>query len=220
MKSFSMPHGGRALLFVECMVLFFIGPAALFFVRHWFAWRITPIVLLFSFLCAVFLLRDNGFDRNKLWDVSSLGPHLRAILLTFLFPALSLALFTYAFHRRLFLYFISAEPWLWLVFVLLYPVLACYPQEVLFRAFFFHRYQPLFPGRGVMIALSGLSFGLAHLFFNNALAPVLATFGGMLFAYRYARADTVVASALEHGLWGNFLFTIGLGWYFYSGSIR
>jgi hypothetical protein len=25
--------------------------------------------------------------------------------------------------------------------------------------------------------------------------------------------------ALEHALWGNFLFTTGIGWYFYSGSI-
>jgi uncharacterized protein len=202
------------------MVFFFIGPAALFFVRHWFAWRITPVVLVLSLFCSACLMRDKGFDRKRLWDLSRLGDHLRGILLTFILPALCMGVFTYVFHRPLFLYFISAEPWLWLVFILLYPLLACYPQEILFRAFFFHRYQPLFRRKAVMIALSGISFGLAHLFFNNAFAPVLATFGGMLFAYRYARAGSLVASTIEHGLWGVFLFTIGLGWYFYSGSIR
>jgi uncharacterized protein len=220
MKFFSGWHGGRALLFVECMVFFFIGPAALFFVRHWFAWRITPVVLILSLLCTVCLLLDKGFDKSRLLGVRRLKANLGKILLTFAIPAALVCVFTYSFHRDLFLYFISAEPWLWFVFVLLYPPLACYPQEVLFRAFFFHRYQPLFGRKWAMILLSGVSFGLAHLFFNNPFAPVLATLGGTLFAYRYARAGTLLASALEHGLWGNFLFTIGMGWYFYSGSIR
>jgi uncharacterized protein len=47
-----------------------------------------------------------------------------------------------------------------------------------------------------------------------------AAFRGMLFACRYARAGSLVAPVIEHGLWGGFIFTIGMGWYFYSGSIR
>lgn len=205
---------------MECLVLFFILPAALFFVRHWFAWRATPIVLALAVFSSACLLLDKGFDRRKLWDVRPLRAHVRGIALAFLGPAVLMGVFTYAFHRPLFLYFISAEPWLWFVFVVFYPLFACYPQEVLFRAFFFHRYGPLFERQAVTVVLSGLSFGLAHLFLANPFAPVLAAFGGMLFAYRYAKAGTVMAPAVEHGLWGNFLFTIGMGWYFYSGSIR
>ena len=29
----------------------------------------------------------------------------------------------------------------------------------------------------------------------------------------------MIAASLEHALWGNALFTIGWGWYFYAGSI-
>jgi len=210
----------RVLLFVECVVCFFICPAALYFVRHWFAWRITPIVLALSLLCFVSLVLDKGFDRSRLWGLRQLKTHVKGILIAFIGPAALLGVFTYLFFRTHFLYFISAEPRLWFVFVLFYPLLACYPQEVLFRAFFFHRYGPLFGRVPVMIVLSGLSFGMAHLFYNNPFAPVLSTFGGMLFAYRYARSGTLVASAIEHGLWGNFLFTIGMGWFFYRGSIR
>jgi len=28
-----------------------------------------------------------------------------------------------------------------------------------------------------------------------------------------------LAAGLEHALWGDLLFTLGLGWYFYTGSI-
>jgi hypothetical protein len=48
---------------------------------------------------------------------------------------------------------------------------------------------------------------------------VLSMLGGWLFAYRYHRTGSVFAVSLEHGLWGDFLFTVGLGRYLYSGSI-
>lgn len=210
----------KTLLCAECAVLFFIVPAALYFVRHWFAWRITPIVLLLSLLCLYRLITDKDFDRRRLWYIRDFPVHLKGILLTFSTAATIVALFTYLFQRVHFLYFLSAEPKLWLVFVLIYPLLVVYPQELVFRAFFFHRYRVIFERRATMIALSGLSFGLAHIFFANWYAPVLSTLGGILFAYRYAKAQSVMVTTLEHGLWGSFLFTIGMGWYFYSGSIR
>jgi uncharacterized protein len=220
MKCHAGWNGGRARLLVECLVCFFIGPVALFFVRTWFAWKVTPIVLVIALICAGWLLLDKGFDRRRLWNVRPLREHIKGILLTFMLPALLLCIFTFMCYPKRFLYFISDDPWLWLVFVVLYPPLACYPQELLFRAFFFHRYGPLFRSRAALIVLSGISFGLAHLYLNNLYAPGLTTLGGMIFAYRYARSGTVVASTVEHGLWGIFLFTIGMGWYFYSGSIR
>jgi uncharacterized protein len=219
MKSLSHCNGGRAFLLAECLVFFFIAPAMLFFVRHWFAWRITPVVIAVALLCTACLFFDKGFDSRRLWEVRSLRAHLKGIALAFLAPAVLLGVFTYAFHPQLFLYFVSTEPLLWLVFVVLYPPFVCYPQEILFRAFFFHRYGPLFRNEAATIVMSGLSFGLAHVFFNNPYAPAFATLGGMLFAYRYARAGTVMAPAVEHSLWGNFIFTIGMGWFFHSGSV-
>ncbi|HQI02242.1 MAG TPA: CPBP family intramembrane metalloprotease [Deltaproteobacteria bacterium] len=210
----------RALLCAECAVLFFILPVTLYFIRHWFAWRITPIVLLVSFLCFLSLITDKDFDRKRLWHIRDFPVHIKAIMITFFIAATGIAFFTYLFQRMYFLYFLSAEPRLWLVFVLIYPLLVVYPQELVFRAFFFHRYRSIFEHRLTMIALSGISFGLAHLFFANWYAPVLSTLGGILFAYRYTKAQSLVVAAFEHGLWGNFLFTIGMGWYFYSGSIR
>jgi hypothetical protein len=43
--------------------------------------------------------------------------------------------------------------------------------------------------------------------------------GGLLFAYTFTRARSLPLVALEHGLWGDWLFTLGLGSYFYGGHI-
>ena len=62
-------------------------------------------------------------------------------------------------------------------------------------------------------------FALAHLVLGNWQAPVLAWCGGLLFAWTYWRTRSLLLVTLEHGLWGNWLFTLGLGRYFYGGHI-
>ena len=103
--------------------------------------------------------------------------------------------------------------------MLLYPLLVGYPQELVFRAFFMYRYGALFPGAVSLILANALSFGLYHMFYFNWIAPTVASLGGVLFAVRYISTRSVLAAGIEHGLWGDLLFTVGLGWYLYSGSI-
>jgi membrane protease YdiL (CAAX protease family) len=119
-----------------------------------------------------------------------------------------------------FLAFPVEQPIRWLLVMALYPLLAAAPQEVIFRAFFFHRYGPLFPAPAILIWVNGLSFGLAHLLYGNWVAVALTTLGGLLFAHRYWRTGSLLVVSIEHGLWGDFLFTVGAGGYLYSGSIR
>jgi membrane protease YdiL (CAAX protease family) len=102
--------------------------------------------------------------------------------------------------------------------MLLYPLLSVYPQELLYRGFFFHRYAPLFgSGRGMLLA-SALSFGFVHIIFRNTLAVFLCVSGGLLFALTYNQSGSLLLACLEHALFGNFLFTIGLGQFFYHRS--
>lgn len=42
---------------------------------------------------------------------------------------------------------------------------------------------------------------------------------GVLFGVTYARTGSTLQAALEHGLWEWYGFTVGLGWYVYSGAI-
>ena len=115
--------------------------------------------------------------------------------------------------------FIRRQPAFWALVMAAYPVLSVYPQGVLYRAFFFERYAPLFPGRWAMIVASAAAFGFLHIIFRNPLAPALTLAGGLLFAWRYAETGSLATSSLEHALYGCWLFTVGLGRYFYHGTM-
>jgi membrane protease YdiL (CAAX protease family) len=207
-------------LVVECVFLFFVIPVLLYFVRHHLGFRILALVWVLAGVCVGCLIRDPAFDRRVLWKTAGLASHLKGIVVTFLPPAICMGLLAWLLLPAHFLSFPRGKPEIWALVMVLYPPLLAYPQEVIFRCFFFERYRSIFPNQAAMILLNGLSFGLAHVFYGNWIAPSLGTLGGILFAYRYVRTGSLLAVSLEHGLWGDYLFTIGIGWYFYSGSIQ
>jgi membrane protease YdiL (CAAX protease family) len=100
--------------------------------------------------------------------------------------------------------------------MLLYPLLSVWPQEVIFRRFFFARYQEIFGAAGLVPA-SALAFGFAHIIFLNWVAVAMTLAGGAIFATDYARYRRLGLACLEHSLYGCLIFTIGLGQYFYTG---
>ena len=210
----------RLLRLLECVVGFFVLPPALYLVRCQLAFRLLPIVILLAAGCMLYLVRTEGVDRRTLCSPADIRRHLRGILALFIPAALLIAALTALYLRPRFLVLPLRTPWTWGAVMLLYPLLAAYPQELIFRAFFFARYRSLFPNPIVLVAVNGLSFGLAHLLYGNWIAFVLSTLGGFLFAYRYLRTGSLFAVSVEHGLWGDFLFTVGVGWYLYSGAIH
>ena len=114
--------------------------------------------------------------------------------------------------------FVRESPARWALVMLLYPLLSAWPQEMLYRAFLFERYRPLFPGIAAPVLVSALAFGLMHLIFGNWLAVALSAAGGLLFASTYARTRSLALCTAEHALYGGLIFTLGLGRYFYSGA--
>lgn len=209
----------KASLWVECLGLFFALPAFLYFFRRELAFKVVPLVLLLAVGCSIYLYKKAGFPNCAFYACGGLPRHLRNMLLALLPGAAAMFIIAWLYLPERFLTFPLARPGVWSLVMLLYPLLAAYPQEVVFRGFFFTRYEPLFPSQAAMLAANSLSFGLAHALYGNWLAPPLAALGGALFGYRYLRSGSLMAAGLEHGLWGNMLFTSGLGWYFYSGAI-
>ncbi|WP_029605562.1 CPBP family glutamic-type intramembrane protease [Kozakia baliensis] len=110
------------------------------------------------------------------------------------------------------------RPWFWLLIMLLYPLLSVWPQEMLYRAFLFTRYEPLFKRMPMLIAASATAFGFAHIIFLNWIAIFMTAIGGFLFARDYARHRSLQLTCLEHALYGCLIFTIGLGRFFYTGA--
>jgi hypothetical protein len=207
----------RLALILEFAALFIVLPLA---------YRFSPVrfpALPVLWGAAIYawwqLLRDAHFDRNRLWNGGALRGHTMWILCIFAVVALALWLGVRQFAPQLEWNFVRSNPAFWAVVMVLYPVLSVYPQGLLYRAFFFERYAALFPGKWSMIVASALAFSFMHMIFRNTLAVLLTFAGGLLFAARYAEADSLATSCFEHTLYGCWLFTVGLGQYFYHGTI-
>lgn len=141
---------------------------------------------------------------------------LRMLALSMLFLAAATAVLL---PDRLFS-FVLERPAFWALVMVLYPLISVLPQEIIFRLFFFERYKNIFSRAQVMVLASGLAFGFAHVIFENWVAPLLTAIGGILFAMTYSRRKSLALVSLEHALYGDFIFTIGLGFYFYHGSVQ
>lgn len=207
----------RTALIVEFLLLFVLLPLG---------YRFSPLrvpVLPLLWLATLYawwqLQRDPSFDRTRLWNTASFTSHLGSILGIFAVAALLLWFGVHRFAPQLEWSFVRRNPGFWALVMLLYPVLSVYPQGLLYRAFFFQRYAALFSGRWTMILASAAAFAFMHLIFRNWLAVALTFAGGILFAFRYDQAGSLATSSFEHALYGCWLFTVGLGQYFYHGTI-
>jgi membrane protease YdiL (CAAX protease family) len=207
----------RLYLIIEFTILFILPP--ILYILDYLPAPIIPILLLVAVICLIILLRDPTFDRRRLWNVSGLKKCFKRILVQFTFNCVWISAAVWILQPDNLLLFIKEAPIIWGFVMVLYPLFSVYPQELIYRAFFFHRYSSLFPNRWIMIFANALAFGYMHIIFQNYIAVILTVGGGYLFARTYDRSRSILASAVEHALYGCFVFTIGLGLYFYHGAI-
>ena len=100
---------------------------------------------------------------------------------------------------------------LWLFILFFYSFFSVYPQELIYRTFFFQRYKSLFSNQKLFIFVNAVVFSLAHLFFKNTLVIVLTFLGGLLFAITFSRTKSTLLVSIEHAIYGCWLFTVGMG---------
>lgn len=177
-----------------------------------------PYLLITAFMDFLLVRRDATFSLPQLTAWGNIRPFLTTILIRDAICIAGLGIAVYFVAPQLLFSLIRRSPLLWALIFLLYPLLSVYPQEFLYRAFFFHRYRPLF-GRGWgMLLASALAFAFVHVIFRNWLAVGLCLIGGFLFSLTYQTSGSLLLACLDHAIFGNFLFTIGLGQFFYHGS--
>lgn len=212
----------RWVLAGELGLLFFVGPMVYFFAVRSPGLLFPALWAFFAYTLAVLLL-DPTFERRTLWNFGAMKRELGRLLAIFGVLGALLAGAVYAFDALtngdpIFLSLPRERPTLWLIIMVFYPLVSVYPQEVIWRAFMFHRYRTLFRGRWAMIGASAVAFGHAHVVFHNWLAVGLCVIGGVLFARTFDRSRSTLASWIDHALYGCLVFTIGIGRYFYSGA--
>jgi hypothetical protein len=114
--------------------------------------------------------------------------------------------------------FVRKEPVLWVLIMVAYPIVSVWVQEMVFRRWFYYRYRHLFATKSTFILANAALFSYAHIVFLNPVALLLSFLGGILFALTYLNSRSLLLVSIEHALYGNLLFTIGLGSFFYHGT--
>ena len=207
----------KAYLAAEYTALFFLAVGGYYLVGR--GTSPIPLLVLLGVGAVVYLLRQTAFDRSSFWRFAALPGQLRSILLLWTITAVVATAAVAILLPELLLVFPSQQPWLWAMVMVLYPLASVYPQELIFRAFLFHRYAPVF-GSGIgVVAASATAFGFVHIIFGNWLSVVLSFAGGWIFAMRYLRTRSLLAVSVEHALYGMLVFTVGLGQFFFHGAV-
>ncbi len=207
-----------ALLLLEFLAIFVVVPVLLYY--RVLPNRPIPLLLVAAFGAYLALRHQPGFSLAQTMSIASARGYVGPMLIRDAICVLALGIAVRLLAPELLFSLIKRSPGLWLLIMVLYPVVSVFPQELLYRAFFFQRYAPLW-GRGwTMILASALVFGFAHILFGNWISVGLCIIGGLLFAWTYQQSNSLLLTCLEHAIFGNFIFTIGIGQYFYHGTRR
>ena len=184
--------------------------------RQWPQWDLV-LLYVWAALLFVALLLDRRFDKRNLWRASGLrAKNLPPMVASWALAAIVLMV---AMGLRF-----GWEHVFWLgrafglgafAFLFYYGLLLVYPQEIIFRAFFFRRYEPLLRSPLALIAASSAAFGWMHIIYLNATAIVLTLLGGALMGITYHRTRSMLAVTVEHAVLGWFTFIVGFGPNFY-----
>jgi hypothetical protein len=199
----------------EIVLFFAIAPGALSFGPRWL---VLPAILTGGLVCLALLLADPTFSRRRLFDAQAARRGLARVLARSVVVGIGILIVALIVRGPAGLFtFPRSRPAVWAAVCLLYPLLSVYPQEIMFRTFFFHRYSELFRRPALAIVANAVLFGWAHVIVHNFMAVVLTTVGGLLFASSYNRSRSTLLVAIEHALYGDLVFSIGIGGMFVNG---
>lgn len=208
----------NTLLAAEFLFLCIIIPGILIY------GRLAPYMFYFLWAAAIyglFIIRRYHFDSIKeIWNSSAVSwLSLKPILIRFIICTIGMVLFLMWYAPERLFYIQNNAPQIIPFLLALYPIFSALPQEIVFCSFFFARYAPFFgTGKGMIIA-SAIIFAYAHVLYINPVAPILGLVAGAIFAETYWRHKSLAMVTIEHGLYGNAMFLVGLGYYFWHGSV-
>lgn len=192
----------------EFFIIFILVPVS--FAIQYPIW-IKMCLGVFGFMYAVFVLL--GLEKIKFKIAANLSwkSFFKRILLQLLgIAVLTIVYMWFMDQSNLFIVLLN-KPLLWLAILFLYSFFSVYPQELIYRTFFFQRYQSLFKSDLLFILLNATLFSLAHLFFRNGLVMILTFLGGILFALTFKKTKSTLLVTIEHAIYGSWLFTVGMG---------
>ncbi|WAC02681.1 CPBP family intramembrane metalloprotease [Lacinutrix neustonica] len=164
-----------------------------------------------GFIYVIYVLLKIEKNKFKIKEDLHWKLFFKATTIKFIIIAIITTVFVYLLEPSNLFKVLVNKPLLWLVLLVVYSVFSVYPQELIYRTFYFQRYESLFKNKNVFIFLNATVFCLAHLFFRNVLVIIITFFGGLLFAFTFNKTKSTLLVTIEHAVYGCWLFTVGMG---------
>ncbi|WP_339757077.1 CPBP family intramembrane glutamic endopeptidase [uncultured Winogradskyella sp.] len=164
-----------------------------------------------GFAYIIFILLKVEENKFKVSQHLNWKQFCRHTLLKLLIIAIVTVLYVFIMDKENLFVMPLQKTLVWVIILFVYSFFSVYPQELIYRTFFFQRYQYLFKNDSLFILVNALLFSLAHLFFRNALVIILTFIGGILFALTFKKTKSTLLVSIEHAIYGCWLFTVGMG---------
>ena len=204
-------------LHIELLVVFGLFPAIISFIKP----HIGVVLIIWTVSAAAWrILRQHGYTWREEWNFSAVNKaNIMPIMWRFLPYSIAILIFTWGIIPDKLFSLPLERPLVWVMVMTLYPLLSVIPQEIIFRSFFLKRYEGIIPASRMRTA-NALSFGWVHIIMQNWIAVSFCIIGGWLFSDTYKKSKSLAVVSFEHALYGCFIFTIGLGVFFYHGNVK
>lgn len=194
--------------YLELLLLFIVIPLS-------FLLDYSPIfklaIGLVGFVYVVYVLLKVEKQHIKVAQNIDWKSFFKTTFSRFLIIVLVTTVFIWMTNKSLLFHVLLNKPKLWLFILFVYSLFSVYPQELIFRTFFFKRYRALFKSTLGFIIVNAVLFALAHVLFKNTLVLILTFLGGILFALSYYKTKSTLLVSIEHAIYGCWLFTVGMG---------
>jgi hypothetical protein len=193
---------------IELLLLFVVLPISLTIP---FPPVFKVISVLFGVAYCIWIARKHQLISFKSLYQITIGNYWKTLLISLITVFVSSYLYMYFLHPEDLFIVVKKKPMMWIAILFFYAIFSVYPQELLYRSFFFKRYEALFKNTNYLLLANVIVFPLAHLMFENWMVLLVTLIGGIFFALTYKKSKSVLLTSIEHAIYGNWLFTIGMG---------
>ncbi len=194
--------------YIEFVLIFILIPIS-------FAFDYSPYLKLgiafTGFIYVIYVLLKVEKEKFKMAPNLNWKSFWRGTIIKLGIIAVITTFFVWRTDNQALFYVLLNKPKLWVFILFVYTFLSVYPQELIYRTFFFGRYSKMFSDPYLMLFVNAILFSLGHLFFRNILVLVLTFLGGLLFAITFKNTKSTLLVSIEHAIYGCWLFTVGMG---------
>jgi len=199
----------KVLKIVEFLLLFIVVPGILA-IPIAKPIKLTSVILALIYVCYLTYKNKVKFNFKSIFKRPTRAYLIRILVIAVLLIVIGVVIIQFINPQLLFSV-VKQKPFVWLAILFVYAFLSVIPQELIYRGFFYSRYYYLFPNKKIFSILNVVCFSWCHVFLGNIWVMVITALAGVFFVYTYEKEKSLLWTVVEHSLYGNLVFTLGLG---------